>query len=329
MSIDELDLNLLRAFDALMQERRVGPAAERLGLTQPALSNALARLRRTLGDPLFVRSPRGMQPTPRAEHLARPVAEALASLRRALSAPSPFDPIASRQRFALGLTDIGEIYFLPRLMQHLHRVAPGLSLSTVRPASVQLLDALQGGAVDLSIGHHAPPARSGGFHQRRLFDQRYVCLMRAGHPLLASGGGRRTRRAANGQGRAGGPGLTLEAFCRAEHLVVQAQGTAHGQVDEALRRQRVERRVAVTVPHFVATGHLLAATDLIATVPERLAERMTAPFGLVAVPHPARLPGSPITMLWPARLHRDAANQWLRGELVRLFADPAGEDEPA
>ena len=128
--------------------------------------------------------------------------------------------------------------------------------------------------------------------------------------------------------KAKGSALSLEAFCAAEHLVVQAAGTAHGRVDEALRRQGIERRVALTVPHFVATGHLLAATDLVATVPQRLAERMTTPFGLVALPHPARLPHSPISMMWPARLHRDAATQWLRATVLKLFAqeEEAGDE---
>lgn len=325
MRLAELDLNLLRAFDALMRERRVSPAAEQLGLSQPALSNALARLRRRLDDPLFVRSPAGLQPTPRAEQLAGPVREALALLAGALERPAAFDPRLSRRRFHVAMSDIGEIYFLPTLMQALRDAAPGLSIATVRPGTLPVADALENGSLDLAIGHLAPVRRSGAFHQRRLFDQRYVCLLRAGHPLLNEGApGRRARgRATTTQG------ISLDAFQAAEHLLVQAAGTAHGQVDEALRRQGIERRVALTVPHFVATGHLLAATDLVATVPQRLAERMTGPFGLVALPHPARLPRSPISMVWPARLHRDEASRWLRATVLRLFAQPEGDGPEA
>jgi DNA-binding transcriptional LysR family regulator len=309
MKIDDLDLNLLRVLHALLRERQVSRAAESLGVTQPAVSNALARLRRALGDPLFVRSSSGMLPTPVAERLSGPVSQALAGLQAALDPAPAFDPATSLRRFTLGLSDIGEIYFLPKLMRHLRDTAPGVTLSTVRPLAIRLHESLEAGAVDLAIGHlPAPPA---GFHLRRLFDQRYVCLLRAGHPLWAGRDSRpRTR-------------LSLDDFTKADHLVIVSAGTSHGLVEESLRRQGVHRRVALTVPHFVATGHLLASTDLIATVPERLAERMTAPFGLVALGHPVELPRSPITMVWHGRLHRDDGHHWLRQALVRLFG-PAG-----
>lgn len=310
----ELDLNLLRVFDVLMRTRRVASAADELGLTQPALSNALARLRRSLDDPLFVRSPSGMQPTPLAEHLAAAVREALGGLARALQRPAAFDPLRSERRFHLSMSDIGEIYFLPTLMQALRGAAPGVTLATVRPGVLSVPEGLENGSLDLAIGHLPAVRRGSGFHQRRLFDQRYVCLLRRRHPLLRTTG----RRAATAST------LSLEAFCAAEHLVVKAAGTAHGQVDEAMRRQGIARRVALTVPHFVATGHLLAATDLVATVPERLAERMAAPFGLVALPHPARLPRSPISMMWPTRVHRDPASLWLRATVLALFGQEAG-----
>lgn len=307
-----LDLNLLRVFDHLRRERSVSRTAERLGVGQPAVSNALARLRRQLGDDLFVRTPQGMQPTPRAEAMAAPVAEALALMARALQPAARFAPAASDRTFTLGMTDIGEIVFLPALLQHLAQAAPGVRLSTVRNggqgAAPDLRQAMANGEVDAAIG--LLPQLQDGFHQRALFRQRYVCLFRAGHRLAA------LRR------------VSLKAFCAEEHVVVVAAGTGHHQVDELLIRQGVSRAVRLTVPHFVAVGHILASTDLVATVPVRLAEQMAGPFGLAFAEHPAALAEVPINLFWHARLHRDPAHQWLRGQIVGLFGS-RGAKAPA
>lgn len=298
-----LDLNLLLLFQKLHETKSVSRAAESLGLTQPAASNALARLRRALGDPLFVPTPAGMLATPRARQLAAPVGEALALLQGALAPRPRFAPAATSREFRVGMSDIGEIYFLPRLMERLAAEAPGVTLSTVRDTAVDLKPALVQGQIDLAIG--LLPQLRGGFHQRELFAQRYVCLLRRGHPLLQP-----PRRR-----------LTLEAFAAAEHLGVVAAGTGHFKVDEMLERAGIRRNVRLTVPHFVAIGHILAVTDLIATVPERLAQRLAEPFGLIAAEHPARLPEAPIKVFWHARMHHDAGNAWLRQLIAATFGE--------
>lgn len=300
MELRDLDLNLLVLFQRLYAERRVSAVAEALGLTQPAVSNALARLRRLFGDELFLRTSAGMVPTPRAEQLAAPVGEALALIHRGLNPQRGFDPAQAEQSVTIGMTDIGEIVFLPALVERLRRAAPGLVLSTVRNTAVNLKEEMEAGKVDLAIG--LLPQLKGGFFQRRLFSQRYVCLFRRGHRLD------RKR-------------LTLADFRAAEHLVVVSAGTGHGRVDERLRRAGIERRVRLTVPHFVGVGHILQGSDLVATVPERLAQRLVGPFGLVCAPHPAELPEAAIKLFWHAKLHRSAANQWLREQIVDLFAD--------
>ncbi len=300
MELRDLDLNLLVLFQRLYAERRVSAVAEALGLTQPAVSNALARLRRLFGDELFLRTSAGMVPTPRAEQLAAPVGEALALIHRGLNPQRGFDPAQAEQSVTIGMTDIGEIVFLPALVERLRRAAPGLVLSTVRNTAVNLKEEMEAGKVDLAIG--LLPQLKGGFFQRRLFSQRYVCLFRRGHRLD------RKR-------------LTLADFRAAEHLVVVSAGTGHGRVDERLRRAGIERRVRLTVPHFVGVGHILQGSDLVATVPERLAQRLVEPFGLVCAPHPAELPEAAIKLFWHAKLHRSAANQWLREQIVDLFAD--------
>ncbi len=299
MSLERLDLNLLEVFNHLLIERRVSRVALKLGVSQPAVSNALARLRKLLGDELFVRTPLGMQPTPYAEQLGQTVGQALGQIRVALQRPRHFEASRSERIFTVGMTDIGEIYFLPRLLARLREVAPGVRLSTVRNTAGRLKDDLAEGRVDLALG--LLPDLQAGFFQQRLFTQRYVCLLRRGHPLAA-------RR------------LGLKEFSAAEHVVVVAAGTGHHEVDEWLQTRGVERHVRLSVPHFVAIGHILAASDLIATVPERLAQRMSEPFGLLSLKHPAALPSAAIHAFWHERFHRDPANQWLRGLVFELFA---------
>jgi DNA-binding transcriptional LysR family regulator len=300
MELHELDLNLLVVFNQLLAERRVSKVAENLGVSQPAVSNSLAKLRRLLGDELFLRTPRGMEPTPYADQLAEAVSYALAMLHSGLNQHSRFEPASTQRAVTIGMTDIGEIYFLPALIERLRREAPGVTLSTVRNTAVNLKDELEAGKVDLAIG--LLPQLKAGFFQRRLFMQRYVCLMRCGHRLDK-------RR------------LSLAEFSAAEHLVVVSTGTGHGKVDELLKRRGIERQVRLTVPHFVGVGHILQSSDLIATVPERLADRLVEPFGLAKVAHPAKLPEVGINVFWHAKYHRSPAHQWLRGLVFDLFAD--------
>jgi len=299
MDLTDVDLNLLVVLHQLLIQRRVSRAAELLGLTQPAVSNALARLRNIFGDELFVRTSAGMVPTSYANQLAGPVAEALGILQGAINRQRSFDATTSTRRFVIAMTDIGEIYFLPRLMQELARTAPGISVSTVHNTAINLKDEMEGGHVDLAVG--LLPQLAAGFVRRRLFRQRYVCAFRKGHAL--------------DKGR-----ITLREFTAAEHLVVVAAGTGHGKADELMERAGITRRVKLRVPHFIAVGQLLRDSDLVATLPERLAESVAAPYGLAYVAHPAKLPEISIDLIWHARSHRDPASHWLRALIVRLFA---------
>jgi len=300
MDLRQIDLNLLVIFNQLLIDHRVSAVAEHLNLTQPAVSNALKRLRVVLDDELFLRTARGMEPTPYAQQLAEPVAYALSTLHSALNQRITFDPSTSQRTFSIAMTDIGEIYFMPTLMDALAERAPGVKISTVRNTAGSLREDMESGGVDLAIG--LLPNLQAGFFQRRLFEQRYVCLYRKGHP------------------RAGSP-VSLETFCALEHLVVVSTNTGHGEVDAILERAGIVRNVRLKVPHFTAVGHILANTDLIATVPERLARRCVAPFGLEISPHPATLPSIAIHLFWHGKAHRDPANRWLRQQVVELFAE--------
>lgn len=302
MELQDIDLNLLLVFDRLLKEKRVSDVAANLGVSQPAISNALARLRRLLGDELFLRTPRGMEPTPFASELAEPVAYALGALHTALNQRLVFDPGTSTRRFTIAMTDIGEIYFTPPLMGLLARAAPGVTISTVRNTAGNLHDEMEAGRVDVAIG--LLPRLKTGIFQRRLFLQRYVCIFSGEHPLAR-------RR-----------GLSLKDFCGADHVLVKAEGTGHGRADDAMVAQGIARRVRLTVPHFVAVGHILRSTDMIATVPERLAHSIAEPFGLVWRAHPVPLPEIAINMVWHAKFQRDVGNQWLRQTLFDKFVDP-------
>ena len=308
MELSDIDLNQLVLFQQLMVERRVSKVADKLGLTQPAVSNTLAKLRRQFGDDLFVRTPTGMMPTPFAEQLAEPVGYALGMIHSGLNQHSRFEPASVKRSFTIGMTDIGEIVFLPELVERLRQQAPGVSLSTVRTTATNLREDMEAGKVDLAIG--PLPQLKAGFFQRRLFQQRYVCLFRKGHPLD------RKR-------------LSLADFKAAEHLVIVSAGTGHGKVDELIQRAGVERRMRLTVPHFVSVGHILRRSDMLATVTERLAESLAEPFDLRYLPHPIELPEVAINVFWHATVHRSSAHQWLRGLVFALFGDAKAHSPPA
>ncbi|MES2949047.1 MAG: LysR family transcriptional regulator [Pseudomonadota bacterium] len=300
MELKDIDLNLLVIFNQLLTERKVSKVAENLGLGQPAVSNALARLRKLFGDELFLRTSTGMQPTPFADQLAESIGYALGMIHGAINAKNSFDPASSKRRFSVGMTDIGEIYFLPLLMEKIQKVAPEVSISTIRNTSGNLKDAMEAGHIDLAVG--LLPQLKAGFFQRRLFTQQYVCLFRQGHTLDKKK-------------------ILPADFFAADHVTIVSAGTGHGMVDEILDKNSPQRKVKLTVPHFVAVGHILQSSNLVATVPERLAERMAQPFGLKYVPHPVKLPQIAINLFWHAKYHKDPANQWLRGLLFDMHAD--------
>lgn len=303
MDLKDLDLNLLVVFNELQKHGRVAAVAQSLGISQPGVSNALGRLRKLLGDELFLRTARGMVPTPYAQSLARPIADALGALHSTLNARASFDPRGSERGFVIGVNDVGESYFLPRLMRTLEGMAPGVTIRTVRTTSMDVKDEMERGRVDMAMGFL--PALKAGFFQRRLFRQPYVCIFRHDHPLARSG-------------------VSIRQFRAAEHVAIVSEGTGHGVVDEVIERAGIRRRLRLTVPHFMAVGPVLQATDMIAVVPRRFADCACKPFGLATAPCPVKIPESVINVFWHARNHRDPANQWLRQVVVDEFAEQGG-----
>lgn len=307
MNLADMDLNLLVVFHHLLRERRVSRVAQTLGLSQPAVSNALRRLRTLLGDELFLRTPGGMEPTPYAQQLATPLGQALETLRDALNVRASFDPATSTRCFTVAMSDVGETYFLPVLMDALARQSPGVTLRCVSVADPALREDMAQGRVDLALG--SLPQLQAGFFQQALFRQPYLALMRRDHPLA------RRRQ------------ISRTQYEKASHVRVIAAGTGHGRVDRALEQLGVARQVQLTVSHYAALGHVLGSTNLLATVPERFAQRVTGPFQLDSRPLALPLPTSTIAQLWHAHLHRDPGHQWLRTLVARLFGSAA--DFPA
>jgi DNA-binding transcriptional LysR family regulator len=297
MNVSTLDLNLLRVFDAVLQSRSVTGAAGRLGLTQPAVSNALGRLRQAFGDALFLRTPQGMEPTPYARELAEPVRRALTLLESALAHAPGFDPATSARSFRFYMSDLGQIEFLPPLVERVRRVAPGVRLEVPVLEPEHVADALASGSLDLAVGFL--PALGPPLRRQALFRDPYLCLMRADHGISL---------------------LTRKRFVEASHVLVTYRG-GHRVVEEALERAGAAQRIVLRVPHFTVVPMVLERTDLILTLPARVARVFEQRGRLKAMPPPVPVPPAEVAMHWHERFDADAGNRWLREQLASLFAD--------
>ena len=296
MNVRDVDLNLLRVFDAVLRERGVTTAAVGLGLTQPAVSNALSRLRGVFGDPLFVRTASGMDATPFARELAEPVRQALALLDSALAHGPGFDPASATRAFRFYMSDLGQIEFLPPLLERVQKTAPGVRLEAVALEVEDIAGALAAGALDLAVGFLpslGPPVR-----RRALFRDPYLCLMRADHPIRA---------------------LTRKKFLEASHALVTYRG-GHRIIEEALERAGFARRIALRVPHFTVVPMVLERTDLILTLPARVARVFERRGKLKSLPPPIPIPQAEVAVHWHERFEADPGNRWLRELVVELFA---------
>ena len=297
MNVRSLDLNLLRVFDAVLRDRSVTAAARHLGLTQPAVSNALARLRAAFEDALFVRTPTGMDATPFARELAEPVRQALALLESALAHGPGFDPATSTRAFRFYMSDLGQIEFLPPLVERAQRVAPNVRLEAVALEVEDIGDALASGNLDLAVGFL--PALGPPLQRRSLFRDPYVCLMRIDHPRI--------------EGK-----LTRKKFLAASHALVSYRG-GHRVIEEALERAGLARRIALRVPHFTVVPMVLERTDLILTLPARVARVYERRGRLKSLPPPVPIPPAEVAVHWHERFDSDPGNRWLREVLIELL----------
>jgi DNA-binding transcriptional LysR family regulator len=303
MNLRNIDLNLLVTLDALLAEPNVTRASRRLHLSQPAVSSQLARLRLVFDDPLLVPAAngRGMTPTPRALELAEPLREALHDLEAAMYGPAMFDPCSDSRRFVIATTDNGIVTLGLPLVERLRQLAgPGIQLAFVMVQAQHIVGQLERGEVDLLIGsrHMLPSA----LKSRKLYDERFVMIQRKRHPR-----GRKP--------------LTLKAYCSLRHVLCSiAGGSFHGFMDEHLEALGQRRNVVLSLQSFTLIPELVAGSDYVATLPQKIAERYRDQLDIFELPFPAR--GFSMFAAWHARSHADPAHRWLRGQLLGIESVP-------
>jgi len=294
-----MDLKLLTVFDEVYKTRNVSRAGENLGMAQSSVSIALARLRRHFGDPLFVRTSDGMQPTPHANALMADVRRAVELLRNVTRQRAVFDATKAVRVFRICMTDITHLALLPALMNRLAEAAPRIQVE-ITHISNDTARMLESGGADLAVGYM--PALEAGFFQQKLFDQSFACVVRRAHPRVHSR-------------------LTRNAFQRERHVLVTAAGTGHELVDRELKHLGVDRKVVLSLPNFLGIGALVASTELMITVPERVAGTLLRIADVKSFPPPFDFPSFAIKQHWHERFQQDAANRWLRSVISDLFLE--------
>lgn len=303
MSFRNLDLNLLRVFDAVMSERNLTRAAEHLAMTQPAVSQALRRLKEATGHALFTRSAQGVVPTQHAEAIWPNVREALLQLRQTLD-PEVFEPALTERSFSLAMVDATAAGVMPALVAEAARSAPAVQLCVRTLGTRDPRPLLEAGELDAAIGFFPAAIRalvaegaSAPLRSSLLYRSEYVCAMRPDHPLAADAA------------------LTLDSFCAARHLLVSFSGRPHGFVDEALAALGRERRVVATVNQFATAGRVAANTDVLTVLPRHFIASSLSHERLVTRELPFDMPPLDVSMLWHRRFERDPAHRWLRQAL--------------
>ena len=318
-----LDLNLLRVFDEVMAERNLTRAAHNLAMTQPAVSNALRRLRESLGDDLVRRAGYGVEPTPVGLVLWPTVRDALEQLRQSL-APGAFEPAVARNAFVIAMADATAAKVVPSLMDILEHEAPGVNLRILPLTTRDPRDLLESGTADLAIGHFPGVLaelnaihlqdNSPRFLHQRLYDGEYVVVMRREHPLAQAP-------------------LTLDAYCAARHLLVSFSGRPFGFVDEALTALSRQRRVVLTVNQFFTAGQVVATTDLLTVLPRHFVGATGIEHKLALSELPLAVPDVHVDTLWQRQVDHNSAHRWLREAVERAalqgFEDASGVVLPA
>lgn len=290
------DPKLLQLFELLYTTRSVTRAASQLGLAQPTVSIWLRQLREHFRDPLFVRTPSGMQPTPGADALIGQTRQVLESLRRLSAWESAFEPASAERKFRICMTDASHITLLPRVLAQVRAVAPQIRLGALR-IDGHTAQALESGEADLAVGY--APWLESGIYQQVLFPQDWVCLVNPAHPRIRAT-------------------LTLAHYMEEGHASISA-GTGYQLLETALGQQRIQRRIVLELPGFLGLGAIISTTDLIVTLPRQIGETLARTSDLAIFPCPFPVPSFEVKQHWHARYHHDAGNRWLRGLLASLF----------
>jgi DNA-binding transcriptional LysR family regulator len=289
------DLKLLTVIGELHRTRSVSQAAERLAVSQSAISMSLAKLRKHFNDPLFVRTSTGMEPTPHALELIGLLSQAEGLLQTAFGRSVVFDPRTSERVFRVQFADIAQITLLPRLMRHLRKTAPAVGID-IQPVAGAVGRLLESGELDLAVGFL--PHMGAGFCQQRLFQDRFVCAVRTDHP------------------RIGPSRLTVPAFEAEQHLAVEA---GHEIVEKTLEAKKIHRKIVLTAPSFLGIASLISTSDYIVILPEQLGKHVAGSGAIKLLELPFEMPVYDIAQHWHERYSQDPANRWLRGAIADVF----------
>lgn len=296
-NILSVDLNLLNAFDAMMRERNVTRAAERIGLAQPSMSNALSRLRFVMNDELFVRSPEGMVPTKLAVDMDGHVTAALTAAEQAINVGQSFDPASARTQITIATTDAVDFIFMPKILQHLGVRAPGMQIRTRAFDRDSFISQLDRQEVDLAVGVAPDPVKR--IRAKDFYQETFVCIARKSHPLISGS-------------------LDLKQFLSSDHALFSQRGDGRGVVDTVLERMGYERNIVTSIANYTALPHLIASTDTIAVVAKRLALRASEHLPINIYPLPFEMGGFTMRQFWGMGTDRDPAQKWFRAELMSL-----------
>lgn len=298
MNTDKLDLNLLQVFEALFETRSVTKASERLGVSQPSMSHALAKMRKAFNDPLFVRVKNEMQPTPQALSVSGPIYQTLKLARNEIFRRQTFVPMTSDKIFTLYMTDIGAASYLPQIVNAVTQLAPGVQIRTISPTIETQTEGLESGAVDLAIGYFPDITTAGVFQQHLLSNTGFMCIANTRNPYIKDGI------------------CTMDSFLSAPHVAVRTEGRSHEVIEQAMSRLRIARQVMLIVPHYLSLLTLVSNTELIAVIPNDLVAAFKAQKNIAVYPLPFPSPRVEIKQIWHQKFHFDSASQWLR-ETVR------------
>ncbi|MDD7910782.1 LysR family transcriptional regulator [Pseudovibrio exalbescens] len=294
------DLNAMRTFVTLLEERSVSRAAERLGITQPALSNSLARLRELLQDPLFVRERYGMRPTEKAETIGPVIAEALRQIDGVVQAQQDFDPLSAHRHFVIAANSYVEFILIPDLMARLRELAPHISIRVIPFGASISESGLMSGDTAFALGRMVDPPDNLVVH--RLFEDGLHCVVRADLPGI-------------------GDRLTKQHYENLKHVNVLPPGTLKAGLFQVLEREGLHRDLAASLTHFLSVPDLIAATDYCATLPDRVCERLKSDPRLKIVAPPVDLGRFPVELAWHSRYRTDPAHRWLRRLITKTFGE--------
>jgi DNA-binding transcriptional LysR family regulator len=300
------DLNLLPVLVTVYEHGSVTVAAEQLGMSQSAISMALAKLRLRYGDPLFHRVGHGMQPTARMRGLIEPVREALSRLDGTFTSERAFNPGTTEGTFTFAMSDLGEMVFMPKILRRLRQLAPRAFVRSVAATAPQIERGLETGEIDLAVGYF-PDLREKSFMEKHLFFHHFVCLLRANHPITAST-------------------LSMSQFVSLEHAVVYGAGRTYEIFERLLKSKKIHRSVVLRTPHFLSIPFIISQSDLVVTVPHAVGVFVKSVHMNIRIAQPPmRTPRIDLKMHWHRNFQREAKNKWLREVVSGLFTDDLDE----